>query len=374
MTHWSHWSAACVAGIADAPVPAAPAIDRAALTHPLPGHHLWDHWPVQERDGAVAAIAGGALVMLLSASERDDPDERHAIARIRLMHRAARGAGWTDLGVGLPDGPYPGSREWAGSAVVDPDHRRLTLYYTAAGLFGENRISYAQRLFETEAPLDVDNGRIAVGRWSPPVESVAADGRWYMRDMEGGGGIGTIKAFRDPAWFRDPADGREYLLFAASLARSASAWNGAIGIARRENGRWSLMPPLLDADGVNNELERPHVVVRDGLYYLFWSTQRKVFADRGPAGPNGLYGMVANALSGPWRPLNGTGLVLANPPHAPLQAYSWLVLADLSVLSFADMVGLDRPPRDAHEARAHFGGVPAPVLRLRVDGERAVIA
>ncbi len=372
MTHMSHWSAAAVAGIADATVPATPLIDGATLEHPLPGFHLWDHWPVQEHDGTVAAIAGGALVMLLSASERDDPDERHAIARIRLMHRTA--SGWTDLGILLPQGPCPGSREWAGSAVVSADHRRLTLFYTVAGLFGENRISYAQRLFETEATLDVDGGDFTLGAWSTPVESVAADGAWYMRDMEGGGGIGTIKAFRDPAFFRDPADGHEYLLFTASLARSASAWNGAVGLARRTGASWSLLPPLLGADGVNNELERPHIVVRDGLYYLFWSTQRKVFADGGPSGPNGLYGMVADALFGPWRPLNGTGLVLANPRHAPFQAYSWLVLADLSVLSFVDLTGLEHPPRDAAEARAHFGGVPAPLLHLHVDGDRAVLA
>ena len=44
--------------------------------------------------------------------------------------------------------------------------------------------------------------------------------------MTGGGAIGTIKAFRDPAFFRDPADGCDYLLFTASLAASASAWNG----------------------------------------------------------------------------------------------------------------------------------------------------
>ena len=193
--------------------------------------------------------------------------------------------------------------------------------------------------------------------------------------MEGGGGIGTIKAFRDPAFFRDPADGRDYLLFAASLARSTSPWNGAVGIACRSNdGAWALLPPLVDANDLNNELERPHIVVRDGSYYLFWSTQRKVFADGGPSGPNGLYGMVADRLAGPWRPINGTGLVLANPPKAPYQAFSWLVLADLRVLSFVDLIGLDRPPHDAAEARAHFGGTPAPIVSLHLNGDRASLA
>ena len=35
-------------------------------------------------------------------------------------------------------------------------------------------------------------------------------------------------------------------------------------------------------------------------------------------------------------PLNGTGLVFANPDTAPKQAYSWLVLPDLQVTSFID--------------------------------------
>ena len=134
----------------------------------------------------------------------------------------------------------------------------------------------------------------ALSDWTAPVESVVADGSTYTRDMTGGGAIGTIKAFRDPAWFRDPADGAAYLVFAASLAQSLSPWNGAVGIARRDHDTWVLLPPIISADGVNNELERPHLVHQNGRYYCFWSTQRKVFASPGPAGPNGLYGMVAD--------------------------------------------------------------------------------
>ncbi|MGX7835970.1 glycoside hydrolase family 68 protein, partial [Campylobacter fetus subsp. venerealis] len=81
------------------------------------------------------------------------------------------------------------------------------------------------------------------------------------------------------AFFRDPADNQDYILFAASIARSRSAWNGAVGIARRVvDQEWQILPPLVEADGLNNELERPHVIMRDGRYYLFWSTQTKVFA------------------------------------------------------------------------------------------------
>ncbi len=318
---------------------------------------------MQEEDGRVAAIAGGTLFFFLAAAAAGDPDDRHARAEIRLLHR--RADGWRDLGPAFPPGLAPGSRQWSGSTVVDAGHRRLTLYFTAAGERGEAVSGFAQRLFVTSAALD----GLAVGPWTPPREVVAAGGP-YVADMTGGGALGTIKAFRDPAFFRDPADGAEHLLFTASLAASASAWNGCVGVARRDGTDWRLAPPLIAADGVNNELERPHVVVHGGRYYCFWSTQAKVFAP-GLAAPTGLYGMVAETFAGPWQPLNASGLVVANPVTAPHQAYSWLVTADLRVLSFADMVGLAAAPADAEEARRHFAGTPAPELRLRLDGDRA---
>ena len=358
--------------IAERNRPTAPRVRREEVQPLLPGIDLWDLWPVQTPDGAVAEIDGGSLWMLLSAEARPDPDARHAHARIRLMHRTQQG--WRDLGPALPDGFAPGSREWAGSAVLWEDGRRLTLYFTAAGQRGERELSFDQRLVETSGTLRHVEGGLEIEGWTKPVESVVADGALYTRDMAGGGAIGTIKAFRDPSYFRDPADGREYLIFTASLAASSSSWNGAVGAALRMAGRWELQPPIIHADGLNNELERPHIVVHQGRYYLFWSTQTKVFADDGPAGPNGLYGMVADRFGDVWRPLNGTGLVLANPVEAPFQAYSWLVLDDLSVVSFLDVVGLDRLPRDAAEARAHFGGTPAAPVQLGLAGDCSWVA
>ncbi len=139
---------------------------------------------------------------------------------------------------------------------------------------------------------------------------------------------------------------------------------------------WQLQPPLLQADGVNNELERPHVVVSDGLYYLFWSTQTHTFSPDVAAGPNGLYGAVASRFPGPYRPLNGSGLVCGNPVEEPAQTYSWLVLPTLEVVSFIDYWGLQGRSlaRDRTLLRAQFGGVPAPRFRLALAGETARIA
>lgn len=364
----SHWSQVVVGAIADRCLPEVPVLTAAAPL--LPGVDLWDYWPVLEEDGSVATIGGGTLYFFLAAPAVGDPEERHGRANLRLLHH--RGGGWCDLGPVFAEGFAPGSRQWSGSTIVDREHRRLTLYFTAAGRRGESALGFEQRLVMTTGVL-ADGCPPAVAGWASPVEVVAPNAP-YMREMNGAGTIGTIKAFRDPFFFRDPQDGSEYLLFTASLAGSTSPWNGVIGVARRVDGRWSLEAPLIDADGVNNELERPHVVVRDGRYYCFWSTQTKVFADGCPKGPTGLYGMVADRFRGPWRPLNGSGLILCNPVAAPHQAYSWLVLNDLRVLSFADFIALSAAPTDAAAARRHFGGTPAPELSLKLDGDTAELA
>jgi levansucrase len=334
-------------------------------------------WPIQRSDNSTAQFEGWTLWMVLSAPVLPDPDQRHGIARIRLI--GERAGEWRDCGNLLPDGLNPGSREWAGSAIYDPETSMVTLFYTVAGYRGEEPQTFAQRLFQTSGTLEFSDGNARVCDWSIPVESVASDDDWYVLVNQSEGRPGFIKGFRDPAYFRDPADGAVYLLFTGSLKNSESAWNGVIGLAKANVASltsWELLPPVLAADGLNNEQERPHVIYRDGLYYLFWSTQRHVFAPDGPSGPNGLYGMVAPSVLGPYEPLNGTGLVAANPPKAPFQTYSWWVNSDLEVAGFVDLVGLDGKSAVDEPAwrRAHFGGVPAPRFRIELDGSNACVA
>jgi levansucrase len=368
------WLPSHVRAIATDAAHTIPLVDPAALVPLVPGLDLWDLWPLQLADGALALIDGWALWFVLSAPRLDDPDLRHDVARIRLMRE--RDGAWQDCGDALPDGLNPGSREWAGSAVFDPASGAVTLFYTVTGRPGEASATFEQRLFQTTGKLQTGAALPRVADWSTPIESVRADGGHYMVVDQQQGVPGMIKGFRDPAHFRDPVGCADYLLFTGSLAQSVSTFNGCVGIAKSGNsefGAWQLLPPLLIADGLNNEQERPHLIHRDGRYYLFWSTQRHVFAPDGPSGPSGLYGMVADSLLGPYEPLNGTGLVAANPDNAPLQAYSWWVTDTLEVVGFADLPGVgpgDREPTAAWR-RAHFGGVPAPRFRIALDGSRA---
>lgn len=362
------WTAAHLASLADQPLPVAGLIEAKDARRILPDLMLWDMWPLQRPDGRLACVNEGSLWMVLAAPDRGDPVLRHFEAKIRLLHLDA--SGWHDLGDMLPAGLGDFEREWSGSAVLEGD--TVTLYFTAAG-YADRPGGFQQRLAETMGTLQ-DDGRIT--GWSPVRESVTADGTMYLAADRHEGIPGTVKAFRDPAFFIDPADGARYLVFTATLAASDSAFNGAVGLARLDAaGQWALLPPIIHADTLNNELERAQIIAHQGHYYAFWSTQTSVFNPDGPTGPTGFYGMVAEQLSGPWRPLNGSGLVIANPDAEPMQAYSWFATADLWVCSFVDHWGLNgrRPTDSAFIAAETFGGTPAPMVRIALDGDRAHI-
>ncbi len=362
------WTPAQIRALAGSRHDSAPLILDDDVLRIAPDLDIWDAWPVQDADGTPSALRDGqTLWMALGAPRFPDPDTRHGHARIHLILRDA--AGWHPLGPAMPDGFAPGSREWSGSALLADDRRTLTLFFTATGRRGEAALTFEQRLFRADATL-ADEGGYRLTDWRDLREFVIRDPAHYMASDAGSGAVGTIKAFRDPAYFRDPHDGRHHVFFAASLAGSASAFNGCVGWASARDdtlAEWDIRPPLVSADMLNNELERPHVVMHGGLYYLFWSTQRHVFNPDGPTGPTGLYGMVSDRIDGGWRPLNGTGLVFANPDAAPKQAYSWLVLPDLQVTSFIDAWGSDG--NDANARR--FGATFAPMLRLRLQGDAA---
>ena len=345
-------------------------IDTADAAPILPGLDLWDSWPLAHEDGRTVIHHGRQYWFFLSAPQFADPGQRHDAARIRLASLGADG--WRDHGDALPEALSPGSREWAGSAVLHDDGISVLLFFTAAGRRGEAP-SFEQRLFVARCRLGPDG---PLG-WDCVEEIVRADGRRYTIAREAEGRPGLIKAFRDPAWFRDSATGLCHVLFTASAGWSDDEYNGVIGIATlRDDGSWQLGDPLVDAVGVNNELERPHALERDGLYYLFWSTQRRTFAPGGASGPNGLYAMVAEQLAGPWRPVNGSGLVAGNPACEPTQAYSWWVTGEGVVWSFIDHWGMQGRSFTDHPEllRSQFGGTPAPVFRLAFAGDQVTIA
>ncbi len=372
----STWSRDHTAKIAEQELPEIALIMNGDVPTILPEMVLWDIWPVQLEKGYVADIAGGSLWVVLSAPRRADPNLRHNEARMRLFHYVSDS--WIDCGNLLPDGFAPGSREWSGSTRFDAASGAITLWFTAAGRREDDTPSFEQRLFHAKGALDLTGDTPRVTDWHGLFQSVFNDGSQYADLIVSPGIPGRIKGFRDPYWFHDPADGRQYLLFTGSKSASASRsdYDGVVGIAlaRESDGGYDLLPPIIDADGLCNELERPHIFVHSGLYYIFWSSQSQVFAPDTPAAPTGLYGMVAPTLFGPYEPLNGSGLVLANPVAEPRQCYAWQVIpADgpaFDVISFVDYWGVDGRDLDADPVlkASQFGGTIAPMVKIILEG------
>lgn len=373
------WRASHLAQIDPTRLPCPPIFGAADVQHLDPALTLWDIWPVQLDNGDLVTLEAGSLWVMLSAPRLPDPDVRHNMARMRLLLKSE--AGWQDCGNLLPDGFSPGSREWSGSTRLNPETGEVTLWFTAAGRRGEAKPDFEQRLFHAIGTLDMTGALPRVTNWRGLTQTVVNDGEFYADLSVTQGVPGQIKGFRDPYWFRDPADGVGYILFTASRASHlpASPYDGVIGLAKASDrdGQqvFELLPPILDAFGLASEMERPHIFVRDGLYYVFWSTQTHIFDARFAQGPTGLYGMVGPSLFGPFEPLNGSGLVLANPPEEPRQAYAWQVLPSLEVVSFVDFWGLKGGDilKDSALKQAQFAGSIAPSSHLKLDGKTSTI-
>ena len=352
---------------------------------------IWDMWPLMEKDGSVAILPGGWRVLFaLSAPRSVLPNNRHDVARIAYFY-SRDGLNWIQGGLVFEEGTAFGSRQWAGSAIID--NGRIYYFYTASGRRGESEITYEQRIAMSSSDFISDLNGVSLVDFAPHQIILEPDGVLYQTLAQSQvGNAPIIYAFRDPYFFKDPATGCEYLLFEGNIAGTyldvncgpdvpaeASYYTGNIGIAllnSNDYSSWQLLPALLEAGCTNQQTERPHIIVSSGLYYLFTDSHRFTFApglENGP-GPDGLYGFVAGSLRGNYMPLNNGGLVVANPIEEPNQAYSWLVLPDFSVLSFIDAYNLQGISTDELATLPesfqveHFGGTLAPTLQLRVSG------
>lgn len=359
-----------------------PSIDPPA-EDPAEGLHVWDSWLLRNRAGEIATIDGWRVLFSLTTTADILPGKRHDSAEIRYFY-SRDGEQWQQGGLVFEDGAL-GQRQWAGSALSDDGE--LYLYYTAAGEEGAPELTYTQRLAvgyggsisTTEDELTIE------GPWTHEL-LLEPDGEYYEQEAQS---EGMIYTFRDPWFFEDPNTGETYLLFEANTpiteghprnGEEHAQFNGSVGVAHSPGDPldWTLQPPLLDAVTVNQELERPHIVVLDGRYYLFVSSHRHTFAPT-VAGFDGLYGFVADSLRGEYRPLNDTGLVLTNPGTLPYQSYSWMAFRHReeilvqSFLNYHDFGGssLDQiGDLSEAEQKRRFAGTLGPTVRVAVDGQR----
>ena len=342
---------------------------------------VWDTWPLTNLNTRPVRYKGWHVIFSLTAPRTVPFGDRHWWARIGYFY-SRDGSSWRYGGDLFPQRSPFGSREWAGSTVLVGN--QVNVLYTASGGDGNEpgeRADPLQRLAHASGRIHAD----ADGVWFTGFRNhrviAEPDGRMYQTLEQSRAGP-IIYAFRDPFVFRDPADGQVYLLFEGNsggqagshtcgtreigpvppghqVAPEARFYTGNIGIAEATGAnlrRWRLLPPLLSANCVNQQTERPHLVIENGRYHLFTISHTFTFAP-GLTGPDGLYGFIGPSLRSDYKPLNASGLVLGNPADAPVQQYSEYVMPNWLVESFIDTL-----PGEI------FGGTLAPTLEITPDG------
>ena len=353
---------------------------------------IWDTWPLTNLDMKPVTYKGWHVIFSLTAPRSIAFSDRHWSAKIGYFY-SRDGKDWTYGGDLFPAGSSLGGREWAGSTVIT-DGNRLEAFYTASGKDGStDRNDALQRLAHASGKIHANKNGVHFSGFNNHEIIAQADGTMYQTLEQSQSGP-IIYAFRDPYVFRNPGDGQIYALFEGNNGGAAGShtcdpnevgdvpaghevpddakyYTGNIGMMKLEGdgstgfSNWKLLPPLLSAECTNQQTERPHLVVKDGKYYL-WTISHKFTFAPGLTGPDGLYGFVGDGLRSDYQPLNGSGLVLGNPPEAPLQNYSDYVMPNMLVESFIDTV----PTADGG---VRYGGTLAPTLGLHVDGDQTAL-
>ncbi|MFP4976052.1 glycoside hydrolase family 68 protein [Paenibacillus sp. CN-4] len=326
---------------------------------------VWDTWPLQNADGTVANYKGYNIVFGLAG----DP-KRGSDTFIYLFYKKAGDntiESWKNAGRVFKDtdklGPNDSilnnqSEEWSGSATLTSDGE-VRLFYTnrhpwapEQGFFGKQTLTTAQiNISQPEA------GTLKIDGVEDLKSIFDGDGINYqtVNQAFGAGDYSDNHTLRDPHYVED--NGRKYLIFEANTGTETgyqgensffnkafyggsnvffeaekqkllqspdkkfmSIANGALGIIEI-NDDFTLkqvMKPLLASNLVTDEIERANVFQKDGKWYLFTSTRgAKMFIEGIDKEDIYMLGYVADSLTGPYKPLNKTGLVL----HQDLNPY-----------------------------------------------------
>lgn len=319
---------------------------------------VWDTWPLQNADGTVANYNGYEVVFGLAGDPKVSSD-----TFIYLFYKKAGDQSldaWKNAGRVFKDNDkmVPNdtilnnqSEEWSGSATMTKDGK-VRLFYTNRqpwdvdkGFFGKQTLTTAQ--INVSEP---SNGTLQVNGVEDLKSIFDGDGKMYQTVDQAfrAGDYSDNHTLRDPHYVED--NGHKYLVFEANTGSetgyqgqsmfSNKAYyggdddffkseyqkvmnnpsrnymtiaNGALGIIELNND-YSLkkvMKPLIASNTVTDEIERANIFEKDGKWYLFTDTRgAKMFVDGVDAEDIYMLGYVADSIDGPYKPLNGSGLVL----------------------------------------------------------------
>lgn len=354
---------------------------------------IWDTMPLRDLHGDVVSINGWSVIFTLTANRNNenssyldsngnyditaDWEDRHGRARICFWY-SKTGKDWIFGGRVMAEGVSPTTREWAGTPILLNDDGEIDLYYTC--------VTPGATIAKVRGKVVTNDDGVSLEGFSEVKSLFSADGVIYQTEEQN-----PYWNFRDPSPFIDKCDGKLYMLFEGNVAGERGSHViteddmgivppgyedvggskyqvGCIGLAVAKDltgDEWDILPPLITAVGVNDQTERPHFVIKDGLYYLFTISHKYTYGDN-LTGPDGVYGFVSENLTGPYTPMNSSGLVLGNPSSQPFQTYSHCVMPNGLVTSFIDNVPVS-------DSSYRIGGTEAPTVKIALVGNRSFV-
>lgn len=360
---------------------------------------VWDTWSLTDENANQISYKGWDVIFSLVADRHAGYgfDQRHWNARIGYFFRKTNADPakdkWNYGGHLFLDNTSIGNTEWSGSARLMQGNQ-VNVFYTATTFYDVAERNAGGGGIAPDAVIAKALGNIHADK-----DGVTFDGFEHTKLLEPDGVMYQNKAqnpgfaFRDPYTFADPAHpGKTFMVFEGNTGGSrgeykckdedlgyragdphaentntvnttTGSWfqTANVGLAVADNKdltKWSSLPPILSANCVNDQTERPQIFVQNengqNKYYLFTISHQFTYAD-GMRGPDGVYGFVGNGVRSDFQPVNNSGLALgsptdlnmpANAPEGPdprqngrqFQAYSHYVQPGGLVQSFIDNV------------------------------------
>lgn len=332
------------------------ATTKDAQTNIIEPLDVWDSWPIQDvRTGQVANWNGYQLVIAMMGVPNQNDNHIYLLYNKYGDNELSH---WKNAGPIFGYNATALSQEWSGSAVLNSDNS-IQLFYTRVDTSDNN--TNHQKIASATLYLTDNNGNVSLAQVANDHIVFEGDGYYYQTyDQWKATNKGADNiAMRDAHVIEDD-NGDRYLVFEASTGsenyqgeeqiynwlnyggddafnikslfrilsnddiKSRATWaNAAIGILKLNNDEKNpkmaeLYSPLISAPMVSDEIERPNVVKLGNKYYLFAATR----LNRGSnddawmnanytVGDNvAMVGYVADSLTGPYKPLNDSGVVL----------------------------------------------------------------
>lgn len=262
-------------------------------------HYLWDFWLVSPREWR-DQHALYQLFYLQAPRRIDDPNLRHGVATVGhavshdLRHWVHRG---TVLEAGQP-GNWDDRAIWTGSVTIRDN--LAYMFYTA--ISNAEQVPFQRIGLATSADL---------AHWQrhPNNPLLEVDTRWYEPQSTEQGGT---QAWRDPHVVYASDEQAYYMFLSARVNEGSHDGRAVIGLARSADLlSWEVLPPV-SIPGDFTEMEVPQVVPLNGRYYLLFCTAAHAAARlsrTGGLGWSGTHYLVADKLTGPYRPLIDEPLV-----------------------------------------------------------------